>query len=87
MHLGFDLIFIDGHHQGDALRSYVEQIKPWLKAGGVLVCDDIHWSPDMEDAWNSLQIDANWTASVDFYEWGLLTTRTGLTKEAFSIRF
>jgi predicted O-methyltransferase YrrM len=87
MHLGFDLIFIDGHHQGDALVSYIEQLKPCLKDGGVLICDDIHWSPDMEEAWNSLQMDAHWTASADFYEWGLLTTRAGLTKEAFSIRF
>ena len=86
-HPGFDLIFIDGHHIGKALRTYVDQIKPWLRSSGVLVCDDIHWSPDMENAWEALTQDPHWTNAVDFYEWGMLTANPDLTKEIRNIRF
>tara|TARA_B110000285_G_scaffold235061_1_gene314501 strand:+ start:1815 stop:2489 length:675 start_codon:yes stop_codon:yes gene_type:complete len=85
-HPGFDLIFIDGHHIGSALIAYVKELKPWLRPRGVLVCDDIHWSSDMEQAWGQLIEDAHWTQAVDFYEWGMLTANPDLTKEIRSIR-
>tara|TARA_B110000459_G_C16484714_1_gene435969 strand:- start:145 stop:819 length:675 start_codon:yes stop_codon:yes gene_type:complete len=85
-HPGFDLIFIDGHHIGSALLSYVDVLKPWLRPRGLLVCDDIHWSPDMENAWRELTQDPHWTNGADFYEWGLLTANPDLSKEIRSIR-
>ena len=85
-HPGFDLIFIDGHHIGSALLAYVKQLTPWLRPHGVLVCDDIHWSADMEHAWNQLTQDAHWTQAVDFYEWGMLTANPDLSKEIRCIR-
>jgi len=82
-----DLVFIDGNHRGDALRKYVSQIEPYLRKDGVIVCDDIHWSKDMERAWNALCLDPKWTLKVDFYEWGLLTKNPGLKPEFRCIRF
>ena len=86
-HPGFDLIFIDGHHIGSALLSYVNQLKPWLRTYGILICDDIHWSLDMEKAWITLTEDSYWTNAVDFYEWGMLTANPDLTKEIRNIRW
>lgn len=85
-HSGFDLIFIDGHHIGEALLYYVDQLKPWLTDYGILVCDDIHWSSDMEAAWVKLTRDPHWTNAIDFYEWGMLTANPDLTKEIRNIR-
>ena len=50
----YDLIFIDGNHRGEALIRYVEKSLPLLHPDGVMVCDDIHWSPGMEEAWEHL---------------------------------
>lgn len=82
-----DLVFIDGNHRGDALLHYVNQIEPSVPNSGVIVCDDIHWSMDMERAWNSLCLDPKWTLKVDFYEWGLLTKNPDLKPELRCIRF
>lgn len=83
----YDLIFIDGNHRGDALKRYVEMSLPLLHPNGVIVCDDIHWSPDMEEAWEHLCSMSNWTVQVDAFEWGLLTRNQALKREHVCIRF
>lgn len=83
----YDLLFIDGNHRGDALRRYVEAGLKLLRPGGVIVCDDIHWSQDMEVAWQSLCEMEAWTLRVDAYEWGLLTQNPALKREHVCVRF
>ncbi len=65
-HVGFDLIFIDGHHEGEALMQYVHLLKPWLKSGhapATIICDDIRWSKSMWGAWE--QLAPEWPVSID----------------------
>ncbi len=78
-HPGFELIFIDGHHHGDALKSYVERLRPWLAQGraAAIVCDDIRWSPDMWNAWEGLS--EGWPVAVDLGGMGLLMDGPRLT--------
>ena len=76
----FDLIFIDGHHHGPALLRYVELLLPHLSRAGLLVCDDVHWSPDMESAWATIRQDEAWTMTLDVFEMGVATRRPGLTR-------
>ena len=83
----YDLIFIDGNHRGEALIRYVEKSLPLLHPNGVMVCDDIHWSPDMEEAWKHLCSMSEWTVQVDAFEWGLLTRNQALKREHVRIRF
>lgn len=83
----FDLVFIDGNHRGRALESYVAQILPHLSPEGVVVCDDIHWSGDMEAGWNRVTSAPHWTLMVDFYEWGLLSRNPNLARELKAVRF
>jgi len=63
----YDLIFIDGHHQGDALLQYVELTKSHLNEGGCFVIDDINWSSDMQAAWRELMSDNHFSLSMDFF--------------------
>lgn len=83
----YDLIFIDGNHRGAALIRYVNKLAPCLSEKGVIVCDDIHWSRDMEAAWDELIQENRWSLRVDFYEWGLLTANPSLAREFHRIRF
>jgi predicted O-methyltransferase YrrM len=83
----YDLIFIDGNHRGEALIRYVEKSLPLLHPDGVMVCDDIHWSPGMEEAWEHLCSMPEWTVQVDAFEWGLLTRNQALKREHVRIRF
>lgn len=83
----YDLVFIDGNHRGSALLQYVNELAPYLTEKGVIVCDDIHWSGDMESAWDELTQENRWSLRVDFYEWGLLTANPSLAREFHCIRF
>ena len=83
----YDLVFIDGNHRGSALLQYVNELAPYLTEKGVIVCDDIHWSRDMESAWDKLIQENRWSLRVDFYEWGLLTANPSLAREFHRIRF
>lgn len=85
--LAFDLIFIDGNHRGAAMIQYINLLKPMLKPTGVIVCDDIHWSKDMESAWGHLVHSPEWKVKLDFYEWGLLSNHPDLSKEFKCILF
>lgn len=76
----WDLIFIDGHHHGPALMRYVDMLLPHLSPAGLLVCDDVHWSPDMEAAWAAIRRDERWTLTMDVFEMGVATQRPGLTR-------
>lgn len=85
--LKFDYVFIDGHHQGDALKNYFRMIVPYLADEAVVVIDDINWSEDMRNAWNELKTDPAMQVSIDLFQLGLLFRKPGLSKEDFSIRY
>ena len=50
----FDLVFLDGHHEGRILLEQWDQIRPRLNEGAWVLIDDIRWSGDMHAAWNVL---------------------------------
>lgn len=41
----FDVIFVDGRHTGDGLLNDLESFWPFLRPGGLAICDDVH-DPD-----------------------------------------
>jgi len=48
------LVYMDGHHEGDATRRYFEILARYLPDGGCIVVDDIRWSGDMYRCWEAL---------------------------------
>lgn len=83
----FDVVFIDGHHQGDALKSYLQEIKPSLADDALVIVDDIHWSADMKQAWNDIRKDPEFSVSIDLFELGLLFNAPETPKQNFVLRF
>jgi predicted O-methyltransferase YrrM len=53
----FDLVFVDGHHDGKATLAYFEQLKSHLAPDAVVVFDDIGWYGGMAKAWNEITAD------------------------------
>ncbi len=72
----FDFVFIDGHHDGNALVSYVDKLKPYLLPNALVLVDDIRWSSDMNKAWGQLKKDAAFTAHVDCFRMGILNYKS-----------
>jgi len=67
----FDLVFLDGHHDGRILLDQWERLRPCVWPGGWMVVDDIRWSTDMQVAWNTLAHQPD-VEAVDLFRMGAL---------------
>ena len=70
-----DLAFIDGNHQKAPTLQYYEQILPYTHNDTVLIFDDIHWSPEMLEAWQEIIARPEVTLSLDLYRMGMIFFR------------
>lgn len=80
------LVFIDGHHQGDALLRYAKALLPYVNEDTVWILDDIHWSKDMEAAWEEIKSWEKVPVTVDTFRWGFVFFRYGQAEEHFVVR-
>lgn len=84
----FDFVFIDGNHRKEPTLRYFEQLIPSLNDRSVVVFDDIHWSMEMEEAWEEVQHHPSVTLTIDLFFIGLIFFRKEQKeKEHFVIRF
>ena len=67
-----DVAYVDANHTYEATMRYVHFILPRMTEKGIIVLDDIHYSAQMEQAWNELKNDARVTTSMDLYHIGIL---------------
>lgn len=58
-HHPIDYVFIDGHHNQDALVNYFNTILPHLSNKSIIIIDDITWSKGMKLAWKKINNDEN----------------------------
>jgi len=82
----FDLIYFDGNHSKEATIHYFEQCLPSAHNDTLFLFDDIHWSPEMEAAWEEIKQHEQVTVSIDTFQWGFLFFRKEQQKEHFTIR-
>ncbi len=73
-----DLLFIDGDHRGSAVLGYLRTCLPFLHEQSVVVIADIHWSEDMWQAWQTMQVLPQVTGSADLFHLGVLFFRKAL---------
>jgi predicted O-methyltransferase YrrM len=83
-----DLAFIDGNHRLQPTIQYFETILARTNNFSILVLDDIHWSEEMEQAWEHCKDHSSVTLSIDLFFIGILIFRKEIKeKQHFSIRF
>ena len=83
----FDVVFIDGHHDGIALLHYLEKLKPITHNDTLIILDDIRWSKSMLESWKTIINDPFYHVSIDLFRMGIITPRSQQIKEHFIIRF
>ena len=81
-----NLIYFDGNHQRDATIHYFEKLLPLAYNDSVFIFDDIHWSKEMEEAWEQIKSHPRVRVSIDTFYWGLVFFRKEQEKEHFTIR-
>jgi predicted O-methyltransferase YrrM len=82
----FRLIYFDGNHSKKATLDYFELLLPTITNETVWIFDDIHWSQEMEEAWEIIKNHPKVTVSIDTFQWGLVFFRYEQPKQHFVIR-
>lgn len=72
-----DLAFIDGNHRYAPTLQYFESLKPYLHDNSVVIFDDIHWSDEMHQAWETIKKDPAVTLSIDLFFKGIVFFKPG----------
>ena len=82
----FDFIYFDGNHTKKATIEYFEACLLSIHNNSVLLFDDIHWSKEMEEAWEEIKNHPKVTVTIDTFQWGFVFFRKEQQKEHFTIR-
>lgn len=82
-----DFIFFDGNHTQHATLKYFDICLAKAHNNSVFVFDDIHWSSDMEKAWDKIKNHKKVSVSIDVFRMGILFFRPEITKGHYKIKF
>ncbi len=83
-----DFAFLDGNHRKIPTLQYFQQILSNSTEETIVVFDDIHWSKEMEDAWEEIKNNNAVTLSIDLFFIGIVFFKKDFkVKQHFSIRF
>jgi len=84
--INHQLIYFDGNHSKEATLQYFELLLPTITSETVWIFDDIHWSKDMNEAWETIKKHPKVKVTIDTFQWGLVFFRLEQEKEHFVIR-
>jgi predicted O-methyltransferase YrrM len=83
-----DLAFIDGNHRREPTLNYFDCLLPKMNDHSIFIFDDIHWSPEMEQAWEQIKMNPVVRCTIDLFFIGIVFFRSEFKeKQHFKIRF
>jgi predicted O-methyltransferase YrrM len=83
-----DFVFIDGNHRREPTERYFLQLLSKTNNDSILVFDDIHWSREMEQAWETIKKHPSVRCTIDLFFIGIVFFRQEFReKQHFRIRF
>jgi len=83
----FDFVFFDGNHTKEATIRYFEQCLKNVSNQSVFVFDDIHWSTEMEEAWDYIQSHEKTMVCIDLFQIGIVFFRDELSMQNYKVLF
>jgi len=81
----WDLIYMDGNHRLAPTLQYFDWLQSHLHNDSVVIVDDIYWSDEMKQAWNTLKQHPKVQQSIDTFFFGLLFFRKEQYPQHFKI--
>ena len=83
-----DFAFIDGNHRYQPTVNYFQQLLPFTHDESIVIFDDIHWSKEMEQAWEEIKNHPSVKLSIDLFFIGIIFFKKEFkVKQDFVIRF
>jgi len=82
------IVYVDGNHRYAPTINYFKQLLEKANDQSILIFDDIHWSEEMEKAWEEIKQHSHVTLTIDLFFIGLVFVRQAQKeKEHFVIRY
>lgn len=83
-----DFAFVDGNHRKEPTVEYFTKLLNFSTPSTILIFDDIHWSAEMEAAWEQIKDHPSVTLTVDLFFIGLVFINPDFKiRQHFVIRF
>ena len=83
-----DFAFVDGNHRKEPTAEYFSKLLNFSTPSTILIFDDIHWSEEMEAAWEKIKNHSSVTLTIDLFFIGLVFINPDFkVKQHFVIRF
>jgi predicted O-methyltransferase YrrM len=82
-----DFAFFDANHRYEPTVRYFEQCLEKAHEDSVFVFDDIHWSDEMEQAWEYIKSHDKSLITIDLFFVGLVFFRKKQPKQSFILKF
>lgn len=82
-----DFAFLDAHHAYEPTLQFFKTCLTKVHTNSVIILDDIHWSPDMERAWETIKAMDQVKQTVDLFQFGIVFFKPGQVKEHFVLRY
>lgn len=82
-----DFAFLDANHRFEPTLHYFELFLRKINENSILVFDDIHWSTDMEKAWEEIKAHPKVSLTIDLFHLGLVFFRQKQEKQNFILKF
>ncbi|MDB5272742.1 MAG: SAM-dependent methyltransferase, partial [Chitinophagaceae bacterium] len=82
-----DFAFIDAHHAYEPTLQFFKTCLTKVHEETIIVMDDIHWSPEMERAWEAIKQLEEVKQTVDLFQFGLVFFKSTQAKEHFVLRY
>ncbi|MBI1343692.1 MAG: SAM-dependent methyltransferase [Terrimonas sp.] len=70
-----DLVFVDGNHRKEPTERYFMSLLERAHNDSVFIFDDIHWSHEMEEAWQNIIRHPSVRCSIDLFFLGIIFFR------------
>lgn len=82
------LVFVDGNHRLDPTLRYFYMLMEKVDEKSILIFDDIHWSREMESAWEQIKQHPGVILTVDLFFIGIVFFNKDIkAKQHFTLRF
>jgi predicted O-methyltransferase YrrM len=82
-----DFVFMDANHRYEPTLKYFDWLLRKIHTQSIIVIDDIHYSPEMEKAWHTIQHHTMVYGSADLYRCGILFFDPSLNKQHVILQF
>jgi predicted O-methyltransferase YrrM len=82
-----DMVYFDGNHQYQPTVDYFNQCLSKINNNSIFIFDDIHWSEEMEKAWEEIKNHPSVTISADLFFFGIIFFRKEQPRQHFTIRY